>query len=949
MQKKPTYEELEKRVQELDQIEVFFQEAEKKRYESEKQFRTTFERAGIGMAIIDDAGRFVESNSALRRLLGYSAAELANMAFTEFTHPEDVQADTELAQELFECKRHFYQIEKRYIRKDGKLLWGHWTASLVRDQEGKYKLGIGMLEDITERKQAEMAMARERERAESERNRLQAVLEVFPVPVLIADENGKLVGTNSVADEIWGNAPLSERTAHFGDHCRAWWPGTERRVQTHEWGMARALSKGEECMAEEMEIETRDGQRKTILHYARPIFNSTGRITGGVSVNVDMTDQKRTENRLREEGERMRLATDAADVFAWDLNLQTGAIAYSKGAAQVFGLETLSDEYQDLKILQMLIHEKDRERVLGAFEKAVKSKGSFADQYRIKAGDHYVWIESRGKVLADRKSEPVRMLGISQHITDRKKADKALLESEKRFRDLVEMLPVAVFELDLDFIVAFANHHAFKLFGYRQEDLKAGINGLDLFVQQDRIRAKQHIARMLNGEKLGMVAYRAVKKDGSSFPLLLTVAPILKNDQAAGFRGIIVDISDREREEEEKRKIADQFRQAQKMESIGRLAGGIAHDLNNLLSPIIGYCELLLYNFDPRDKKRESINQMLGAGLRAKTLVHQLLAFGRKQKLENRPVNLNHVLADFEKLLRRTIRENIDIELIISPVDLIVMADIGQIEQVIMNLSVNAQDAMPDGGVLKMKTELAEVDETFANTHPEATPGKYALLVVSDTGCGMDEETREHLFEPFYSTKGEKGTGLGLATVYGIVKQHGGHVWVYSETGKGSVFRIYLPIPEETCPHVDFSQSNTGALAGTETILIAEDNEQVLLLAEEILKRQGYRTLTARDGEAALEILEPIHQQVDLLLTDMVMPHMNGHELFSRAVKKRPGLKVLFMSGYSADLAESDHLSEEGMPFIQKPFSIDTLSSKVREILNTPKIQRNTIHDCTRH
>ncbi len=937
MQKKPTYEELEKRIQELNQIEISFQAAKKKQYEIEKQFRTTFERAGIGMAIIDNAGRFVESNSALQRLLGYSAGELANMVFTEFTHPEEVQADTELAQELIECKRDFYQIEKRYIRKDGKRLWGHWTASLVRDQAGKFKLGIGMLEDITERKQAEMAMVRERERAESERNRLQAVLEVLPVPVFIADENGTLVATNSVADEIWSNAPLSEWTGHSGDHCRAWWPGTEKRVQAHDWGMARALSKGEECMAEEMEIETRDGGRKTILNYARPILDSTGRITGGVSVNVDITEQKRTENRLREEGERMRLATDAAGVFAWDINLQTGAITYSKSAAQVFGLEALSDDYQDLRVLQNLIHEKDRERVLEAVERAVKSTGSFADQYRIKAGDRYLWIESRGKVLADRKSEPVRMLGISQHITDRKKAETALLESEKRFRDLVEMLPVAVFELDLDFTVTFANHHAFKLFGYCQEDLKAGINGLYLFVPQDRIRAKQHIARRLNGEKLGMVEYRAIKKDGSSFPLLLLAAPVLKEDQVAGFRGIIVDISDREREEAEKRKIADQFRQAQKMESIGRLAGGIAHDLNNLLSPIIGYCELLLCNFDPQDRKRESVNQMLGAGLRAKNLVHQLLAFGRKQKLENRPVNLNHVLADFEKLLRRTIRENVEIDFIISPVDLIVMADIGQVEQVIMNLSVNAQDAMPEGGVLRIKTELAEMDETFAKAHPEATPGQYALLVVSDTGCGMDEETREHLFEPFYSTKGDRGTGLGLATVYGIVKQHGGHVWVYSEAGKGSVFRIYLPIPEKTCSHVDFSKSRMGELAGTETILIAEDNEQVLLLAEEILVRQGYRTLITRDGEAALKIMEISHQQIDLLLTDMVMPQMNGHELFSKAVKKRPDLKVLFMSGYSADLAEFDDLSEEGMPFIQKPFSIGTLSSKVREILDNPK------------
>ena len=373
------------------------------------------------------------------------------------------------------------------------------------------------------------------------------------------------------------------------------------------------------------------------------------------------------------------------------------------------------------------------------------------------------------------------------------------------------------------------------------------------------------------------------------------------------------------------------------MESIGRLAGGIAHDLNNLLSPIIGYCELLLYEFDSDDRRRESMNQILGAGLRAKELVHQLLAFGRKQKMEYRPVNLNQVLMDFEKLLRRTIREDIDIEIVTAPVSPIIQADIGQIEQVIMNLSVNAQDAMPEGGVLSLKTDIVALDGTFANQHPGAAPGKYAMLAIRDTGCGMDDETREHLFEPFYSTKGEKGTGLGLATVYGIVQQHGGTIWVYSELERGTVFIMYFPIFEKPEPRLDACETEKADIKGTETILIAEDNDQVLLLSREILERQGYTVLTAENGMAALEALEAYGKPVHLLLTDVVMPQMNGQALFSAAVSKHSNLKVLFMSGYSADEAVFHGMSDKEVPFLQKPFSAETLLSKVREILGVPK------------
>lgn len=391
---------------------------------------------------------------------------------------------------------------------------------------------------------------------------------------------------------------------------------------------------------------------------------------------------------------------------------------------------------------------------------------------------------------------------------------------------------------------------------------------------------------------------------------------------------------ERKRAEEALRQKEQQVRLFQKMESIGRLAGGVAHDLNNLLTPILGYGELLLEGLGPDGKQREFADEIVRAGLQARGLVRQLLAFSRKQTLEYKPVNLNKAVAGFEKLLRRTIREDIEIEIIRSPDIHTVMADIGQIEQVIMNLAVNAADAMPDGGTLTIETALVDLDEEYAATHQDVKPGTYAMLAVSDTGCGMDDEAREHLFEPFFSTKGEQGTGLGLATVYGIVKQHGGNIRVDSEPGKGATFKVYLPVSEEAQKEEKTGEVTATDLKGSETVLLAEDNEQVRRLARDILKRQGYTVLVAENGPEALTILASPEDPVHLLLTDVVMPEMNGKELFDKGAEKHADLKVLYMSGYPGNVIAHRGVLDEGVAFIQKPFAVQALAAKVREVLD---------------
>jgi len=382
-----------------------------------------------------------------------------------------------------------------------------------------------------------------------------------------------------------------------------------------------------------------------------------------------------------------------------------------------------------------------------------------------------------------------------------------------------------------------------------------------------------------------------------------------------------------------------QLRQAQKIDSIGQLAGGIAHDFNNLLTVINSYSDMLLgdIGFD-NPFLRNGLDQIKEAGHRAASLTRQLLAFSRRQVLESKVLDLNESVSNMAKLLRRLISEDITLVLCPHPALGRVKADPGQIEQVIMNLAVNARDAMPGGGQLTIETLNVELDIAYARTHGSAPPGPYVMLAVSDTGCGMDAATQAHIFEPFFTTKEPgKGTGLGLATVYGIVKQSGGNIWVYSEPGKGTTFKIYLPLVEENAELPRPDSAPDESLCGAETILLVEDEEMVRALAQAILERYGYTVLAAKHVNDALRIAQDGPKAIHLLLTDTIMPGMNGQELAAQVLAIRPEMKVLYMSGYTDKVFTSTAAWKPGTAFLQKPFIPKTLGHKVREILAAPQ------------
>ncbi len=530
-------------------------------------------------------------------------------------------------------------------------------------------------------------------------------------------------------------------------------------------------------------------------------------------------------------------------------------------------------------------------------------------------------------LIRDAQGRPAYFFGSVVDISDRKRAEERLARERNLFNAILDNIPILITRYDPRANILYLNQEFEKQVGWSTEEAR-NIDLMEAVYPDPDYR--RTVFEYMQKASIDWKEFQVHTKSGR---ILQTQWSNIRLDDGTRI-GIGIDITERKQAEQERARLEEQFHQAQKLESIGRLAGGVAHDLNNLLTPILGYGELLLDEAARVDPRREPLEQILNAGLRARNLVRQLLAFSRKQTLEFKPLDLNLLLKDFEKLLRRTIREDIAIQMELKAELPFIKGDRGQLEQVVMNLAVNGQDAMPDGGELCFQTGLAELDKEYAAHHQGVIPGEYVMLSVSDTGCGMDGPTLEKLFEPFFTTKSrDKGTGLGLATVYGIIKQHGGNIWTYSEPGLGTTFNLYLPVAGES-PEADMArESQAKAGGGSETILVAEDNPEVRKLAVTILKQQGYTVLEADSGKEALRRYQDHSPPIDLLLTDVVMPEMDGKQLYEQLSHAWPALRVLYMSGYSHELIAQRGAMGKGVHFIQKPFSVKGLSARVREVL----------------
>lgn len=516
-------------------------------------------------------------------------------------------------------------------------------------------------------------------------------------------------------------------------------------------------------------------------------------------------------------------------------------------------------------------------------------------------------------------------------ITKRKKAEEEKAIYQRQLELVLETAGEGIFGVDRDGNITFVNQAAAKLMGLSKDEL-IGRSSHSLFHERlrDGGNYPRHdcpLCKTINDSisRSGQETY--YKADGSAFPIEFTCTAIVEGGVTSGAVIMFRDVTER-------RRIEGELRQAQKLEGVGQLAGGIAHDFNNVLSAVIGFAGLLQMRMDKGDPLIQFVDEIMTAGQGGAALTQQILAFSRKQVLDMRPVNLNEMVKGLEKMLHRLLREDIEIQYNLAEKDLVINADASQIHQILINLVTNARDAMPDGGRLVIATEAFVMDEEYIEMHGYGSPGEYAVMTIMDSGSGIDAVTRTHIFEPFYTTKGSgKGTGLGLAVVHGIVKQHNGYINVYSEVGRGTNFRIYLPLTEHIIEETE-RKSAVEAKGGTETILIAEDDASLRKLTKTVLSHYGYKVIESVDGEEAVEKFAAHMDEIKLVILDGIMPKRNGKEAYEEILKLSPGMKAIFMSGYAEDIFTRKGIPRETAFFIQKPVTPDNLLRKVRAALD---------------
>lgn len=649
-----------------------------------------------------------------------------------------------------------------------------------------------------------------------------------------------------------------------------------------------------------------------------------------VGTHVDITERKQTEAALRESEAKYRSLSENASMGIWYINTE-GFITHTNPAMrEMLEIESM-DELEGIPYQQFFSEESlplvEKEHV----GRLAGLKTSYEAILVGKRGTRRNVVIT-GTPMFDDSKQYIGKIGTFTDMTEHKKAE-VTANREKLFSDdVIDSLPGIFYMYDADSHLVRWNRRHEEVTGYSSEEI-AGKHNLDFFTEECREGIRQAVQQVFS-EGFGYIEAPLLLKDGSQVPYLFTGRKVIL-DGSLYFLGVGIDISDRKRAEEERESLQIQLLQAQKMESVGRLAGGVAHDFNNMLGVIIGYTELALLQSRPDEPLKHHLEQIRSAAERSATLTQQLLAFARRQTIAPKILDLNDTVSGMLTMLRRLIGE--EIELSWLPGDRLwrVLMDPSQIDQILVNLCVNARDSMQGDGKITIETANITFDETYCAVHEGFSPGDHVSLTISDTGCGMDRETIKGIFEPFFTTKEQgKGTGLGLATVYGIVKQNNASINVYSELDRGTTFKIYLPRVIGEGDEAASEGIEKLPLSRGETILLVEDEKTIMEMARTMLTALHYNVLVATDPEEALRLAENRDQAIDLLLTDVVMPRMNGRQLQENLISFRPELRCLFMSGYTADVIAHQGVLDEGLFFIQKPFSLQTLAARVRDVLD---------------
>jgi PAS domain S-box-containing protein len=945
-----------------------------------EEYRNLFKLANDSILIIDAAnGTVLDVNDKACETYGIARREFVGRNLDEIV--ED-SAPAEQQLEKLRAEGKLDQFEVLQTRADGSPIWFLINTTVIEYQGRQAILSVNR--DITERKQAEQGKDKLQGERDQLLEQLQQQIDVMPTAFVLTDETNRTTYWNPAAERIFGYSK-EEMVGTYGHKLL---------VPIESQGFIEdifdQIAAGESLSSSFSDNITKDGRRITCEWHTAPVRNADGTFLGIMSMAQDVTQRRQAETALRESEERyqrlVELSPDGIMIH------KDGIITFVNSAgARLVGAAEKTDligrSVYDLS--QPQSHDALKVRV----SRMLSGEPTPTMEVKVKRFDG-VEIDCELSSVPFTYGNGTAIQAVVRDITQRKQAEQSLKEANQRalndYERLVERIATlgqtlgnsrdltTIFRALRDFAIVSvpSDGMVFSLYEEAKKTRQVvycwadqmevdpkdvidipvssdGMNGRAIetgsvvivndFQEQLHNRpnaimigdcSDDHIPRSaltapmaVMGRPIGVIEVQSYKV-GAYTQGHATTMRMAANLAATAVEN--VSLIERERTK------GEQLRQSQKMDSIGQLAGGVAHDFNNLLTAITGYSDLALRKLPEESPVRSHVEGIKRAGLRAASLTSQLLAFSRKQVLQAKVLDLNHIVADTDKLLRRLIGEDIDLVSLAQPELGKVKADPGQVEQVIMNLVLNARDAMPRGGKITIETGHTYLDETYANRHESIKPGHYVVLAVSDTGVGMDAETQKQIFDPFFTTKEVgKGTGLGLSMVYGIVKQSGGNIWVYSEVGNGTTFKIYLPrvdrVEEPERPGLPIAIPQ-----GTETVLLVEDEEMVRNLSQEILEDSGYRVVVATNGKEGLRVCQEFSEHIDLIITDVVMPEMNGRELAEQAALLRPTTKVLFMSGYTDDAIVRHGILAENMSYMQKPFLADALALKAREVLDQP-------------
>lgn len=867
-------------------------------------FKIYSEYLTIGLFALAFAGYWRHFSKTGDRLLLYYLSAFVISIFSELAFTLYKSAfDT------YNMLGHIYKIIAFYL-----IYRGIFISSVKHPYVRLMNTGEELKEEIAVRRQAEKVLQRNKQV-------LQLFIEHAPAAIAMLDRDMKYIAASRrfLADYDLGEQNLVGRS-----HYEVFPEIPERWKEIHRRCLAGALERSDEDP-----FPRADGRLDWVRWEIFPWNEYTGEIGGIILFSEVITERKQAEVALRESETRYSsLFENIIEGFAYC------RMIFENNKPQDFIYLDVNKSFEELTGLKNIIGKKVTEVIPGIQEsnpELFEIYGRVAltgkpERFEIYLDALKIWFSI--SVYSPAKEH---FVAVFDNITERKRIEKALQKSEEYFRSLIENASDVITIINSGGIIEYESSPIEKILGYKPEEL-IGSNAFEFIYPEDREKViKTFTQGIQNVGTTYSIEYRFQHKDGS-WRILESVGKGFLTD--SGEVNVIVN----SRDITEQKRLEEQFLQAQKMEAVGRLAGGVAHDFNNMLTAIQGYSELLVEKFSQEDPRLNYVNEISKASERAALLTRQLLAFSRRQIFQPKVINLNTLVDGMKGMLKRLIGE--DIELVIIPQETLgqVKADPGQIEQVIMNLVVNSRDAMTGDGKIIIETMNVEFNELYSHTHIFVQPGSYLMLAVSDTGCGMDAETQKYIFEPFFTTKETgKGTGLGLSTVYGIVKQSGGYIFAYSELNKGTTFKIYLPRVDEAAQSFEQGAAiSSELLSGSETILLVEDDDTLRSLSTEILRLSGYTVLEASDGAEALLVFEKHNAPIHLLLTDVVMPKMNGRDLAERLTLLRPEIKVLYMSGYTDRVLVQTGGFESEISILQKPFLPSVLTRRVREVLDAP-------------